>query len=771
MTGLRKNTKLLLAGFAAILAGMAAILALFLFHVGTIKSEDGVTAALMEKNFAAYQMREAAENRIFNLFKVIALDDFFARDAIRQKMEAYATDFMVARSRIDVRALSASELEALERIETAVRRSRPAVDAAMDLAVEEQWSPAVQAAVVVALRHFDDVHNTLSIFVSEVEAETAKRQREIETLRAKEMLVIPALGLAVFFVSLGVGLFVIRREVRHTKSLEQRVQERTSLLAERETHFRTIIETAADGIISTDDRGLIESFNPAAERIFGYTAGEVMGRSINMLMPMHDAVHHDQYMQNYLGGGKPQIIGVGRELRAQRKDGTTLPIWLAVNRMAVGKEMKFVGIVSDISAQKHAEDEARQLADDTEIVASILRMSLSSDDLDHVLQMALELLLERKNLDLLGKGSVFLSNAEIGGLEMRAQSKLDEALVQRCKSLKLGECLCGRTAAAKKPIIKTTVDEEHEIRLGDTEDHGHFCAPINYGQENLGVLNLYIPAGHAPSEHERRLVASVTDALAGIIHRHQNRQELVSAKEHAEYANRTKTEFLANMSHELRTPLNAIIGYAEMMENAIFGPVGSEKYQEYLRHISHSGHHLYGLINDLLDVSRIESDDMPLEETVFSLKEVFDETLGVVRPRAGLAGNRVEFDADSTLPAVRGDRRRIKQVILNLMHNAIKFTPQGGTITLGTQLQDDGALHILVTDTGIGIEAKDIETVFAMFGQVDGSLARKYDGAGLGLPLSRKLMEKHGGGLGLTSTPGEGTTAVVTLPTERVVWN
>ena len=224
-----------------------------------------------------------------------------------------------------------------------------------------------------------------------------------------------------------------------------------------------------------------------------------------------------------------------------------------------------------------------------------------------------------------------------------------------------------------------------------------------------------------------------------------------------------------SVSHELRTPLNAIIGYSEMMETEVFGPVGVEKYKEYLGHITGSGRHLYGLINDLLDVSRIESDELPLEEVVFDADEVMSECVNTVRHRAELAGNRVVVAFDETLPLVRADKRRIKQVLINLLHNAIKFTPVGGTITLSAEQEDNGDLRVLVTDTGIGIAPADIETVFAMFGQVDGSLARRYDGAGLGLPLSRKLMEKHKGKLELQSAPNLGTTAIITLPAERVI--
>ena len=758
-----------MVGFGAIVLGMAAIVALFIFHVSTIRADDRLSEQLNDKNYAAYAMRAAAENRIVTLFKAIAIEDYFDRDSVRLELSAYAADFMKAQDRIDKDTLTPGERKAFDAILDAVRETQPVVEETMDLIVEEKWNSEIQLKLARSIQNYLLVHTALNAFVTEVEAETERRHQELSALRDRELKVIPSLGLGVFILSLVVGTFVVRREVSQTRELERNVQERTAELAERETHFRAIVETAADGIISTDMTGAIESFNPAAERIFGYTAEEVLGRSVNLLMPMHDATNHDRYMRDYLGGGKPKIIGTGRELRGKRKDGSEFPIWLAVNRMKQGGGMKFVGIVSDISAQKTAEREARQLADDNAIVASILRMSMTSDDLDAILQSALDTILERENLDLMARGSIFLSEGGLGRLYLRASKNLPDPLRQRCHSIKVGECICGKAAATREVVVKLSMDEDHTISYTGMHNHGHLCAPINYGDQNLGVLNLYLPTNHAPTDHELRLVTSIADALAGIIHRHQNRQELIEAKEAAEYANRTKTEFLANMSHELRTPLNAIIGYAEMMENQVFGPVGSDKYLEYLDHIAGSGHHLYGLINDILDVSRIETDDLPLDESEFSLEVMMGETVAVVQPRADVAGVALRIDKTARLPVILGDQRRIKQVLLNLLNNAVKFTPQGGKVEIRSEFDGGGDLRVMVADTGIGIAEKDMEVVFSMFGQVDGSLARKYDGAGLGLPLSRKLMEKHGGTLSLVSAPNQGTTAIVTVPSQRVM--
>lgn len=765
-----RNAYGLITGFAVVLIGMVGLVGLFYFHISTMAESDRLNTDLLEKNFAAYQMRDAAEKRMINLFSATALEDYFDRDELRQDMAGYAGNFITAQRRIDQDRLNPGERTAFERLLKAVQKTQPSSDRAMDLAVEEQWSEDVQALVRESLRNFAEVNNALNIFVAEVEAETNAQQLMLKTIRAHEMKLITGLGLFLIVLSMLIGAYVVRREVAHTKTLEHRVQERTAQLGERDTHYRTIIETAADGIISTDKTGRIESFNPASERIFGFSADEILGQGVEKLMPGFHAQHHRKYMDEYMRGGKPGIIGVGRELVGLRKDGSEFPIWLAISRMRLGDEVKFVGIVSDISAQKTAEHEIHQLAEDTALVASILRLSLTSDDLDHILQVALDSILDRQELGLHSKGSIFLTDEKRGCLQMRAQSNLGTDLVMACKQIDIGYCLCGKVAQSKMEIEKSCIDEDHNHPPLNSDEHGHFCVPINYANDNLGVVNLYTPHGHIVTEHERRLVWSVADTLAGVIHRHYKEDELRREKERAELANRTKTEFLANMSHELRTPLNAIIGYSEMMELETLGPIGSERYKEYLGHISGSGHHLYGLINDLLDVSRIETNEFPLKEETFEAEGLIREALSQVQSRAAEAGNKISFAGTGPLPTLMADKRRLKQVLLNVLHNAVKFTDRGGRIEVRTEGEIGSDFRILVIDNGIGIAERDIETVFETFGQVDGSLARKYDGAGLGLPLSQKLMKKHGGSLQIESQAGQGTTVFVILPTERVVW-
>ncbi len=229
-------------------------------------------------------------------------------------------------------------------------------------------------------------------------------------------------------------------------------------------------------------------------------------------------------------------------------------------------------------------------------------------------------------------------------------------------------------------------------------------------------------------------------------------------------ANRAKSMFLANMSHELRTPLNAIIGFGEMMHREIMGPIGVPAYKEYAQHIHESGMHLLALVEEMLDLAKVEAGKLQIDRVRTQPGALFAESLMMLRSTANSAKVEVVVDGDPTnWPALEGDPVKLKQVFVNLVGNAIKFTPAGGRVTVSSEA-DEAALRIRIQDTGIGIRAQDIPLVLQPFYRVNSVLDGKHQGAGLGLPFAKSVVELHGGTLDIYSELGTGTTVTVTLP-------
>jgi len=269
--------------------------------------------------------------------------------------------------------------------------------------------------------------------------------------------------------------------------------------------------------------------------------------------------------------------------------------------------------------------------------------------------------------------------------------------------------------------------------------------------------------------HGRDELGSLIDGfndMLGQIQRHE--ESLLGARHQAEAANRAKSDFLANMSHELRTPLNAILGFSEVLLNEMAGPLGQPRYREYAVDIHESGQHLLALINDILDLSKVEAGRVELVDDVIDVSALVEKTVRLVADRAEQTEIEIRVLAPPGLPRLIADERLVKQALLNLISNAVKFTPSGGRVDVTESLDADGGFRLGVSDTGIGIADTDIERVLTPFCQVESSLSRNYQGTGLGLPLTKSFVEMHGGTLELTSRLGEGTEVALRFPAKRV---
>jgi signal transduction histidine kinase len=306
-----------------------------------------------------------------------------------------------------------------------------------------------------------------------------------------------------------------------------------------------------------------------------------------------------------------------------------------------------------------------------------------------------------------------------------------------------------------RPILSLTqtaravaIDKDYSIRAAPFEDGGS-------GQNELSTLT-------------SAFNTMLTEISARDTRLKQQYTELERAKDAAETANRAKSQFLANISHELRTPLNAIIGFSSIISNQLFGPLGDAKYLEYSKDINDSGTHLLEIINDILDLSKAEAGKLNLNYEEVHVPKAILKCINIISDRAERGKVKVTHDAPRSLPPLMADRLRFIQILLNVLSNAVKFTPEEGSvhISVTTTLQgnDVASFMVSVADTGIGMSEEDIQKAFQSFGQVDSGLNRKYEGAGLGIPLTKKLIELHKGRLEIQSTPGKGTTVLLHFP-------
>jgi two-component system cell cycle sensor histidine kinase PleC len=310
----------------------------------------------------------------------------------------------------------------------------------------------------------------------------------------------------------------------------------------------------------------------------------------------------------------------------------------------------------------------------------------------------------------------------------------------------------------------TRLMDPDPLTVEATMDFNHLVALLDDGRPDALLAGfivthggIYVGVGSARSVLQagaRRLAA--------------HGREIERTRMEATESNKSKAQFLAAVSHELRTPLNAIIGFSQIIAQGTFGPEEFERYRSYAQDIQSSGEHLLEVINDILDLSRVEAGKLVLREESIGVVELVESTLRLVRQRATEGRLTLETDIPDCCCQMRGDKRLLRQLLLNLVANAVKFTPAGGKIMVRSAIKGDDLLFV-VADTGIGIAKEDIPKAMTPFGQVDSRLARRYDGTGLGLPLAKAMAEAHGGSLEIESTLGIGTTVTVRLPRARVI--
>ena len=479
---------------------------------------------------------------------------------------------------------------------------------------------------------------------------------------------------------------------------------------------RAILDAAVDAIVTIDERGVIQSANPAVERLFGHPPAEVIGRNVSILMPSPHRGQHDGYLRRYLETGEARVLGVGRELEAERRDGSRFPIELTLSeaRLPDGTR-RFTGIIRDVTARKAAEAAAAEAQARTQAILDTAVDAIITIDDRGIIETA-NPAVER----LFGHPVAALLGQNISILMPAPHRERHDGYIRRY--LQTGEAR----------VIGIGRELEAERRDGT-------LFPIELSLSEV-----------ATTDGRRRFTGIIRDITA----RKAAEQALLRA-------DALKDEFLANTSHELRTPLNGIVGISQSLLDGAAGEVSADQRRN-LGMIVASGRRLANLVNDLLDFSKLRHEEIPLHREPTDLHALADLVITVSRALVGgrplRLFNRIAPDA----PLAECDPDRAQQILFNLVGNAIKFTPEG-VVEISARPEADH-LAVTVADTGIGIPAEKHEFIFGAFAQGDGALNRSRGGAGLGLAITRQLVQLHGGAISLESAEGEGSRFTFTLP-------
>jgi len=503
---------------------------------------------------------------------------------------------------------------------------------------------------------------------------------------------------------------------RLQQDLEHQVEQRTEQLKAEQRRLHSILDASADGIITINSRSIIETLNPAAAEMFGYSQEELIGQPVEVLLLPDDRQKHEQYVSGSHLPGK-RIINVARQLWARHKNGREFPIDLNVAPIK-GNERRFVGVMRDISERVELE-RAREQA---------------ISELRNVLETAAEGYI-RVDRD----GCILeVNDAVCQMLGTRRQQLLNSSLIELVHPDSLG--------TYQQQLEERTLQQQrsYELKMTGARGTGHFALKATTIFDRDGQL-----------EGSFAFMSDMTEI------RHYQ-AVLERTRDEAERANRAKSEFLSSMSHELRTPLNAILGFAQLLANSRREPL-SERQQTQLKHITQGGQHLLALINEVLDLARIEAGQIALQPEAVRCSEVLDECLSLMAELAREKSVQLHCPPHPLRSSlVRADRTRFRQTLLNLLSNAVKYNRANGSVTL-TMESNSQRMKFIVQDTGSGIPLHQQADLFKPFSRL-GHENSQIEGTGIGLTITRKLVRLMDGDIGFTSTPDEGSTFWFTLP-------
>ena len=548
-----------------------------------------------------------------------------------------------------------------------------------------------------------------------------------------------------------------------SEAARQRAEEANDQLLRREHHFRALVENAFDVVLVTDENAIIQYASPAASKI-GLSPDALIG--MNSLDFLTEEQRSEVVGDAAESGSRTPARSY--ELIVPRFEDRTIWIEVTLTNLLNDENVRgYVINLRDITQRKRTETEQRNQF-------QVLQALATGESLTEVMS---RLALGAEEANPQARAAVFLLHNE-DDLVTCAAPHLPEDFGtwvagfwtdQRTRSF-------GKAALSGAKVVTTDLQAERHgtnvasyMRNADLQTVW-FQPIVSHNDKVIGAFALYFPFVTEPGAWEDEYLLGIAHLSSIAIERRRSEENLRQATESAELANRAKTKFLANMSHELRTPLNAIIGFSEIMRQQMFGPIGVERYREYTNDIHDSGRHLLNVIDDILDISKIEAGRYALEDEEVDLGSVLRWSVEMMRARTLDKRQTVSLTLPDEMPSLRADQRAMRQIMLNLLSNAAKFTPVDGRIDLCTSITETGDIRLTVSDNGIGIPLDKLDEVLEPFGQVDDTNARQHGGTGLGLPITKSLIEMHGGSFRIESTLGEGTTATMSLPGWRLIW-
>ncbi len=477
-----------------------------------------------------------------------------------------------------------------------------------------------------------------------------------------------------------------------------------------EARYRDLLEATPDAIVIINDTGRIVLINSQSESVFGYPRAELLGQPVEVLMPQRYRGGHTGELSNYFAQPFTRLMGAGMELHGLRSNGDEFPIEISLSPLVIEGGTLRMSAIRDISGIKKAEEKFRGLLESAPDAIVII----NGEGNIVLVNSQTEILFGYKRIEMLGKAAEMLVPERFKSqVPVRRGVFLAEPNVD---SVGIGlELFCQRKDGTEFPV---------EVSLSPLET-----------EEGTLISNFI-----RDISQRRRFERSLQEA------------------------SRMKSEFLANMSHELRTPLNGIIGFTEFLVDEKPGSLNA-KQKEYLTNVLNSGQHLLQLINDVLDLAKVEAGKIELHSETFSIRKAIEEICSVVKGIAQKKRVNINSIVGPGLDVIKLDQQKLKQVCYNLLANAVKSTDWDGTVEISIRSQD-GRLEVRVKDTGIGIKQEDMKRLFREFEQLEGGTPRRFEGSGLGLALTKKLVEFQGGSIGVESDYGVGSTFTVLLPAE-----